>query len=45
MSRRYQDYSFRVAEVEGRVLTRLIGAVDKGKGDLPNPAAGCGSER
>lgn len=31
MSRRYQDYSFRVAEVEGRSLTRLIGAVDKGK--------------
>lgn len=31
MSRAYQDYSFRVAEVEGRLLSRLIGAVDKGK--------------
>jgi hypothetical protein len=31
MSRAYQDYSFRVAEVEGRSLSRLIGAVDKGK--------------
>lgn len=31
MSRAYQDYSFSVAEVEGRLLSRLIGAVDKGK--------------
>ena len=37
MSRKYQDYSFRVAEVEGRVLSRLMAVVDE-EGDELSPS-------